>query len=170
MASRFQAATLVASPSYPNSIAWSDENLIAVASGHLVTILVNMFWFLKFCLLYKLLRWFFFQNLFFQYFNGYILAVRKLEFWALKSSALPSFFLFGWQENSNYRRKKKKLCVLFDVCCRNTVLLLRIKTDARHLFLLKNLSFNPFIRIRHCPLDLEAWSLFPRVNLTPLEW
>ncbi|XVF53296.1 hypothetical protein PTKIN_Ptkin05aG0087900 [Pterospermum kingtungense] len=39
MASRFQAATLVASPSYPNSIAWSDENLIAVASGHLVTIL-----------------------------------------------------------------------------------------------------------------------------------
>ncbi|GLT48303.1 hypothetical protein SLA2020_219360 [Shorea laevis] len=39
MASRFQAATLVASPSYPNSIAWSDENLIAVASGHVVTIL-----------------------------------------------------------------------------------------------------------------------------------
>ncbi|XP_021300458.1 uncharacterized protein LOC110428852 isoform X2 [Herrania umbratica] len=39
MASRFQAATLVASPSYPNSIAWSDENLIAVASGHIVTIL-----------------------------------------------------------------------------------------------------------------------------------
>ncbi|OMO97783.1 hypothetical protein COLO4_14362 [Corchorus olitorius] len=39
MASRFQAATLVASPSYPNSVAWSDENLIAVASGHLVTIL-----------------------------------------------------------------------------------------------------------------------------------
>ncbi|KAK8486287.1 hypothetical protein V6N13_108892 [Hibiscus sabdariffa] len=39
MASRFQAATLVDSPSYPNSIAWSDENLIAVASGHLVTIL-----------------------------------------------------------------------------------------------------------------------------------
>ena len=43
MALRFQAATLVALPSYPNSIAWSDENLIAVASGHLVTILVNMF-------------------------------------------------------------------------------------------------------------------------------
>ncbi|XWS50267.1 hypothetical protein CRYUN_Cryun12cG0073700 [Craigia yunnanensis] len=39
MTLRFQAATLVASPSYPNSIAWSDENLIAVASGHLVTIL-----------------------------------------------------------------------------------------------------------------------------------
>jgi hypothetical protein len=40
MASRFQAASLVASPSYPNAVAWSDENLIAVASGHLVTILV----------------------------------------------------------------------------------------------------------------------------------
>ncbi|KAF8379920.1 hypothetical protein HHK36_027385 [Tetracentron sinense] len=39
MASRFQAAALVASPSYPNSVAWSDENLVAVASGHLVTIL-----------------------------------------------------------------------------------------------------------------------------------
>ncbi|GAV61134.1 WD40 domain-containing protein/TFIIIC_delta domain-containing protein/zf-TFIIIC domain-containing protein [Cephalotus follicularis] len=39
MASRFQAATLVAAPSFPNSITWSDENLIAVASGHLVTIL-----------------------------------------------------------------------------------------------------------------------------------
>ncbi|KAE8710736.1 hypothetical protein F3Y22_tig00110319pilonHSYRG00228 [Hibiscus syriacus] len=39
MASRFQAATLVDSPSYPKSIAWSEENLIAVASGHLVTIL-----------------------------------------------------------------------------------------------------------------------------------
>ncbi|XP_039068829.1 uncharacterized protein LOC120215141 [Hibiscus syriacus] len=39
MASRFQATTLVDSPSYPNSIAWSDENLIAVASGYLVTIL-----------------------------------------------------------------------------------------------------------------------------------
>ncbi|XVF10171.1 hypothetical protein REPUB_Repub07fG0159700 [Reevesia pubescens] len=39
MASRFQAATLVASPSYPNSIAWSDANLIVVASGHLVSIL-----------------------------------------------------------------------------------------------------------------------------------
>lgn len=39
MASRFQAATLVASPSYPNAVAWSEENLVAVASGHLVTIL-----------------------------------------------------------------------------------------------------------------------------------
>ncbi|KAI3434194.1 uncharacterized protein J3R85_006645 [Psidium guajava] len=39
MASRFQASVLVASPSYPNSIAWSDENLIAVACGRLVTIL-----------------------------------------------------------------------------------------------------------------------------------
>nr|XP_011462837.1 PREDICTED: uncharacterized protein LOC101299663 isoform X2 [Fragaria vesca subsp. vesca] len=37
--SRFQAAVLVGAPSYPNAIAWSDENLIAVASGHLVTIL-----------------------------------------------------------------------------------------------------------------------------------
>lgn len=39
MASCFQAAALVASPLYPNAIAWSQENLIAVASGHLVTIL-----------------------------------------------------------------------------------------------------------------------------------
>ncbi|KAK2995901.1 hypothetical protein RJ640_028309, partial [Escallonia rubra] len=39
MASRFQAASLVASPAYPNAVAWSDENLVAVASGHLVTIL-----------------------------------------------------------------------------------------------------------------------------------
>ncbi|KAJ4952327.1 hypothetical protein NE237_029159 [Protea cynaroides] len=39
MASCFQAASLVASPSYPNSIAWSEENLVAVASGHLITIL-----------------------------------------------------------------------------------------------------------------------------------
>lgn len=39
MASRFQASVLVASPLYPNSIAWSDENLIAVACGRLVTIL-----------------------------------------------------------------------------------------------------------------------------------
>lgn len=43
MASRFQAIPLVASPSYPNAVAWSDENLIAVASGHLVTILVPLF-------------------------------------------------------------------------------------------------------------------------------
>ncbi|KAA8533539.1 hypothetical protein F0562_031027 [Nyssa sinensis] len=39
MASCFQAAALVASPSYPNAVAWSDDNLVAVASGHLVTIL-----------------------------------------------------------------------------------------------------------------------------------
>ncbi|XP_043695577.1 uncharacterized protein LOC122646148 isoform X2 [Telopea speciosissima] len=39
MASRFLAASLVASPCYPNSVAWSEENLVAVASGHLVTIL-----------------------------------------------------------------------------------------------------------------------------------
>ncbi|KAF4351689.1 hypothetical protein G4B88_023444 [Cannabis sativa] len=40
MASRFQAAALSASPFYPNALAWSDDNLIAVASAHLVTILV----------------------------------------------------------------------------------------------------------------------------------
>ncbi|KAI4325969.1 hypothetical protein MLD38_031327 [Melastoma candidum] len=39
MASRFQASILVSSPSYPNSIAWSDENLVAVACGPLVTVL-----------------------------------------------------------------------------------------------------------------------------------
>ncbi|XP_044461569.1 uncharacterized protein LOC123192915 isoform X3 [Mangifera indica] len=39
MPKRFQAAALVAAPSYPSAIAWSDENLIAVASDHLVTIL-----------------------------------------------------------------------------------------------------------------------------------
>ncbi|XP_023742787.1 uncharacterized protein LOC111890943 [Lactuca sativa] len=39
MASRFQAVALVASPTYPNAISWSNENLVAVASGHLVTIL-----------------------------------------------------------------------------------------------------------------------------------
>ncbi|CAN0903102.1 Katanin p80 WD40 repeat-containing subunit B1 [Linum grandiflorum] len=38
-ASRFQAASLVGVPSYPNAIAWSDDNFIAVASGHIVTIL-----------------------------------------------------------------------------------------------------------------------------------
>ncbi|KAI3890864.1 hypothetical protein MKX03_025881 [Papaver bracteatum] len=37
----FQSAYLVASPSYPNSVAWSDENLVAIASGHLVTILLR---------------------------------------------------------------------------------------------------------------------------------
>ncbi|CAN4099079.1 unnamed protein product [Withania somnifera] len=39
MSSTFQSSILVASPSYPNSIAWSEENLVAVASGHIVTIL-----------------------------------------------------------------------------------------------------------------------------------
>ncbi|CAN1837619.1 hypothetical protein LINPERHAP1_LOCUS35155 [Linum perenne] len=38
-ASRFQAASLVGVPSYPNAIAWSHDNFIAVASGHIVTIL-----------------------------------------------------------------------------------------------------------------------------------
>lgn len=38
MPERFQAAALVASPCYPSSVIWSDENLVAVASGHLVTI------------------------------------------------------------------------------------------------------------------------------------
>lgn len=42
MASRFQAATLATAPCYPNAIAWSDENLIAVGSGHLVIILVTI--------------------------------------------------------------------------------------------------------------------------------
>nr|CDM83674.1 unnamed protein product [Triticum aestivum] len=40
MAPHYQAATLITSPSYPNSITWSSENLVAVASGHIVTILV----------------------------------------------------------------------------------------------------------------------------------
>ncbi|KAL5222924.1 hypothetical protein ABZP36_027637 [Zizania latifolia] len=39
MAPHYQAATLIAAPSYPNAIAWSSENLVAVASGHLITIL-----------------------------------------------------------------------------------------------------------------------------------
>ncbi|XP_068634873.1 uncharacterized protein [Aristolochia californica] len=39
MNSNFQTVTLVAAPSYPNSIAWSEENLVAVASGRLITIL-----------------------------------------------------------------------------------------------------------------------------------
>ncbi|XP_027366497.1 uncharacterized protein LOC113872844 [Abrus precatorius] len=34
-----QPAMLLGSPSFPNAIAWSDDNLIAVASAHLVTIL-----------------------------------------------------------------------------------------------------------------------------------
>uniref|UniRef100_A0ACD5W0Q5 Uncharacterized protein n=1 Tax=Avena sativa TaxID=4498 RepID=A0ACD5W0Q5_AVESA len=40
MAPHYQSATLIASPSYPNAIAWSSENLVAVASGHIATILV----------------------------------------------------------------------------------------------------------------------------------
>ncbi|KAF3662106.1 hypothetical protein FXO38_11359 [Capsicum annuum] len=39
MSLSFQSSILVASPSYPNSVAWSEENLVAVASGHIVTIL-----------------------------------------------------------------------------------------------------------------------------------
>ncbi|CAH9078532.1 unnamed protein product [Cuscuta europaea] len=35
----FQVAALVGAPSCPNAIAWSEDNLVAVASGHLVTIL-----------------------------------------------------------------------------------------------------------------------------------
>ncbi|KAL8197927.1 hypothetical protein R6Q57_030085 [Mikania cordata] len=38
MPSRFQAVALVSSPVCPNAVAWSDENLVAVASGHCVTI------------------------------------------------------------------------------------------------------------------------------------
>lgn len=34
-----QPAMLLGSPSFPNAIVWSEDNLIAVASGHLVTIL-----------------------------------------------------------------------------------------------------------------------------------
>ncbi|GAB2228534.1 hypothetical protein Droror1_Dr00022654 [Drosera rotundifolia] len=39
MATPFQVATVVSSPLYPNSIAWSEENLIAVAGDQIVTIL-----------------------------------------------------------------------------------------------------------------------------------
>ncbi|CAM0883223.1 unnamed protein product [Alopecurus aequalis] len=39
MSPHYQATTLIASPSYPNAITWSSENLVAVASGHIVTIL-----------------------------------------------------------------------------------------------------------------------------------
>jgi len=35
-----QPAMLLGAPTFPNAIVWSDDNLIAVASGHLVTILV----------------------------------------------------------------------------------------------------------------------------------
>ncbi|CAL5189916.1 unnamed protein product [Lathyrus oleraceus] len=37
--SPLQSAMLMGAPCFPNAIAWSDENLIAVASGHIVTIL-----------------------------------------------------------------------------------------------------------------------------------
>ncbi|XP_061365265.1 uncharacterized protein LOC133308636 isoform X2 [Gastrolobium bilobum] len=37
--SPLQPTMLLGSPSFPNAIAWSEENLIAIASGHLVTIL-----------------------------------------------------------------------------------------------------------------------------------
>lgn len=40
MASRFQAVPLVTSPTYSNAVAWSNENLVAIASGHFVTIVV----------------------------------------------------------------------------------------------------------------------------------
>ncbi|XP_073016965.1 uncharacterized protein [Primulina eburnea] len=39
MSSRFQEAVLVSAPCYPNAVAWSEENLVAVASGSLVTIM-----------------------------------------------------------------------------------------------------------------------------------
>ncbi|XP_073016669.1 uncharacterized protein [Primulina eburnea] len=39
MSSRFQAAELVSAPCYLNVVAWSEENLVAVASGSFVTIL-----------------------------------------------------------------------------------------------------------------------------------
>ncbi|XP_031494874.1 uncharacterized protein LOC116260564 isoform X3 [Nymphaea colorata] len=39
MGSRFDATYLSASPCYPNAIAWSEENLLAVGSGHVVTVL-----------------------------------------------------------------------------------------------------------------------------------
>jgi hypothetical protein len=35
-----QAVAVVGSPAFPNSIKWSQDNLLAIASGHLVTILV----------------------------------------------------------------------------------------------------------------------------------
>ncbi|KAK9066716.1 hypothetical protein SSX86_014039 [Deinandra increscens subsp. villosa] len=37
-ASRFQAVPLVSSPVYSNAVVWSNENLVAVVSGHFVTI------------------------------------------------------------------------------------------------------------------------------------
>ena len=35
-----QAVAVVGAPAFPNSVKWSQENLLAIASGHLVTILV----------------------------------------------------------------------------------------------------------------------------------
>lgn len=37
-----QAVPVVGVPNYPNCIAWSQENLLAVSAGHLVTILVSV--------------------------------------------------------------------------------------------------------------------------------
>ncbi|KAK1440419.1 hypothetical protein QVD17_06246 [Tagetes erecta] len=39
MTSRFQAVSLVSSPTHSNAVSWSNENLVAVASGHFVTIM-----------------------------------------------------------------------------------------------------------------------------------
>lgn len=41
MDSHIQTAPLIECPSYPNSVAWSEENLVAVASGSVITILVR---------------------------------------------------------------------------------------------------------------------------------
>lgn len=39
MSAAFQVASLVNPPTFPNSIVWSEDNLIAVATGEIVTIL-----------------------------------------------------------------------------------------------------------------------------------
>ncbi|CAA7410944.1 unnamed protein product [Spirodela intermedia] len=39
MDSHIQTAPLIECPSYPNSVAWSEENLVAVASGSVITLL-----------------------------------------------------------------------------------------------------------------------------------
>ncbi|CAI9108897.1 OLC1v1008599C1 [Oldenlandia corymbosa var. corymbosa] len=39
MPERFEACPLVGTPQYPNAVAWSDENLVAAASGQIVTIM-----------------------------------------------------------------------------------------------------------------------------------
>jgi hypothetical protein len=46
---------LMGSPCFPNAIAWSQDNLIAVASGNLVTILVLSLSLTLSCLLFLLL-------------------------------------------------------------------------------------------------------------------